>query len=77
VAQLPLLSFPTAVSQSTLRSLLPLASLSLALLLPLWDWLPATPVFSVCSGIGWPSELEPPAPESPMALLADPAPAAE
>lgn len=66
-----------AVSQSTLPSLLPLASLSLALLLPLWDWLPATPVFSVCSGIGWPSELEPPAPESPMALLADPAPAAE
>ncbi|XP_010848015.1 PREDICTED: AP-2 complex subunit alpha-1 [Bison bison bison] len=31
----------------------------------------------VCSGIGWPSELEPPAPESPMALLADPAPAAD
>lgn len=56
--------------------LLPL-SLSSALLLPVWDWLPATPVFSVCSGIGWPSELEPPAPESPMALLADPAPAAE
>ncbi|XP_012588962.1 PREDICTED: AP-2 complex subunit alpha-1 [Condylura cristata] len=31
----------------------------------------------VCSGIGWPSELEPPAPESPMTLLADPAPAAD
>lgn len=55
----------------------PPPSFSLALLLPVLDWLPATPVFSVCSGIGWPSELEPPAPESPMALLADPAPAAE
>ncbi|EFB23929.1 hypothetical protein PANDA_006258, partial [Ailuropoda melanoleuca] len=31
----------------------------------------------IYSGIGWPSELEPPAPESPMALLADPAPAAD
>ncbi|KAF6076564.1 adaptor related protein complex 2 subunit alpha 1 [Phyllostomus discolor] len=55
----------------------PPPSFSSALLLPVWDWLPATPVFSVCSGIGWPSELEPPAPESPMALLADPAPAAD
>lgn len=70
------LSSPITVSQPALFSLPP-PSFSSALLLPVWDWLPATPVFSVCSGIGWPSELEPPAPESPMALLADPAPAAE
>lgn len=71
---------PPHLSQSALFSFLLSPFLSVPLSgpsLPLWDWLPATPVFSVCSGIGWPSELEPPAPESPMALLADPAPVAE